>query len=53
MKLGKERKGALYLEFACCVGNDVRKTVSDGFPVDQVIASDLEPGMSIYVILRR
>lgn len=43
LKLGKERKGALYLELACCVGNDVRKTVSDGFPVDQVIASDLEP----------
>lgn len=53
LKLGKERKGALYLELACCVGNDVRKTVSDGFPVDQVIASDLEPGMSIDPILRR
>ena len=45
LKLGKERPGALFLDIGCCVGCDVRKPVADGFPVDQVIASDLHPGM--------
>ena len=44
LKLGKERPGALFLDLACCVGNDVRKAVADGFPVDQALASDLHPG---------
>ncbi|THH01510.1 hypothetical protein EW026_g1203 [Hermanssonia centrifuga] len=44
LRLGKERQGALFLEMACCVGNDVRKAVADGFPINQTIASDLEPG---------
>ncbi|EKM58318.1 uncharacterized protein PHACADRAFT_117170 [Phanerochaete carnosa HHB-10118-sp] len=43
LKLGKERLGALFLDLACCVGNDVRKAVADGFPVNQAIASDLHP----------
>lgn len=45
IKLGKERKGALFLDIGCCVGNDVRKTVADGYPADQIIASDLKAGM--------
>lgn len=44
LKLGKERPGALFLDLACCVGNDVRKAVADGFPVSQALASDLHPG---------
>ncbi|THG92561.1 hypothetical protein EW026_g8377, partial [Hermanssonia centrifuga] len=44
LRLGKERQGALFLDMACCVGNDVRKAVDDGFPVNQALASDLEPG---------
>ncbi|THG92562.1 hypothetical protein EW026_g8378 [Hermanssonia centrifuga] len=44
LRLGKERQGALFLDMACCVGNDVRKAVADGFPVNQALASDLEPG---------
>ena len=28
----------------CTVGNDVRKAVADGFPVRQVLTSDLRPG---------
>ncbi|KIP07663.1 hypothetical protein PHLGIDRAFT_412077 [Phlebiopsis gigantea 11061_1 CR5-6] len=43
LRLGKERPGALFLDLACCVGNDVRKAVADGFPVNQALASDLHP----------
>ncbi|GJE88666.1 hypothetical protein PsYK624_047490 [Phanerochaete sordida] len=43
LKLGKERPGALFLDLGCCVGNDVRKAVADGFPVNQALASDLHP----------
>ncbi|KIJ29318.1 hypothetical protein M422DRAFT_188612, partial [Sphaerobolus stellatus SS14] len=42
LKLGKERKGAIYLELACCFGNDVRKVISDGYPIENIIASDLK-----------
>lgn len=42
LKLGKERPGAIYLEFACCFGNDARKAIADGFPIENVICSDLE-----------
>ncbi|PSS37141.1 hypothetical protein PHLCEN_2v1014 [Hermanssonia centrifuga] len=44
LKVGKERKGALFLDIGCCLGNDVRKVVVDGFPMNQVFASDLRPG---------
>jgi len=39
--LGREREGALLLDIGCCFGNDARKAASDGFPVHNVIASDL------------
>ncbi|EJD05461.1 uncharacterized protein FOMMEDRAFT_17755 [Fomitiporia mediterranea MF3/22] len=42
LQLGKERSGAIYLDFACCFGNDVRKAIADGFPVENAIASDLQ-----------
>ncbi|KLO20709.1 hypothetical protein SCHPADRAFT_897966 [Schizopora paradoxa] len=42
LKLGRERPGAIYLEFACCFGNDARKAISDGFPMENVICSDIE-----------
>ncbi len=44
LKLGKERKGAIFLEAACCVGNDLRRAVLDGFPADQIIGTDLYGG---------
>lgn len=47
LKLGRERAGALYLDLGCCVGNDLRKAVADGFPVSQVLACDLHPGMAL------
>ncbi|PBK67609.1 hypothetical protein ARMSODRAFT_1020608 [Armillaria solidipes] len=43
LDLGKNRKGAIYAEIGCCFGNDPRKAVVDGYPVEQVIASDLYP----------
>jgi len=41
LALGREREGALLLDIGCCFGNDARKAASDGFPVHNVIASDL------------
>ncbi|EMD35921.1 hypothetical protein CERSUDRAFT_115828 [Gelatoporia subvermispora B] len=43
LELGKERKGAILLDIGCCFGNDVRKAVLDGYPVDNIIASDIQP----------
>ncbi|KIJ29317.1 hypothetical protein M422DRAFT_36974 [Sphaerobolus stellatus SS14] len=42
-KLGKERKGAIYLELACCFGNDARRLIADGYPMENVVLSDLQP----------
>ncbi|KAI0932684.1 hypothetical protein AcW2_001238 [Taiwanofungus camphoratus] len=44
LKLGKERAGAIFLDIGCCFGNDARKAVADGYPVQNVVASDLHPG---------
>ncbi|TFK50835.1 hypothetical protein OE88DRAFT_1712786 [Heliocybe sulcata] len=41
LQLGKDRDAAIFLDIGCCFGNDVRKAVADGYPVDKVIASDL------------
>ncbi|PSR71363.1 hypothetical protein PHLCEN_2v12739 [Hermanssonia centrifuga] len=43
LRVGKEWKGALFLDIGCGVGNDLRKATADGFPVTQAIASDLRP----------
>lgn len=41
LALGQNRKGAILLDLGCCFGNDPRKAVVDGFPAEQIIASDL------------
>ncbi|KAI9059639.1 hypothetical protein FKP32DRAFT_1596195 [Trametes sanguinea] len=41
IKLGKERKGAILLDVGCCLGDDVRKAAADGFPANQIVATDL------------
>lgn len=41
LKLGKEREGAIFLELPCCVGGDSRAAILDGYPKDNVLASDL------------
>ncbi|KAF4596469.1 hypothetical protein EYR40_007833 [Pleurotus pulmonarius] len=44
LKLGQERQGAILLDMGCCFGNDVRKAVVDGWPVQNALASDLRQG---------
>ncbi|KAK0496147.1 hypothetical protein EDD18DRAFT_1169021 [Armillaria luteobubalina] len=43
LDLPKNRKGAIYADIGCCFGNDPRKAVVDGYPAEQVVASDLYP----------
>ncbi|KAJ7705587.1 hypothetical protein B0H17DRAFT_1156887 [Mycena rosella] len=38
---GRERDGAILLDLGCCFGTDIRKAASDGFPIQNLIASDL------------
>ncbi|KAF8153998.1 hypothetical protein B0H34DRAFT_719962 [Crassisporium funariophilum] len=45
LKLGKERESAIFIDFACCFGNDVRKAVQDGYPVQNAIAADLRESL--------
>ncbi|KAJ7267478.1 hypothetical protein C8J57DRAFT_366825 [Mycena rebaudengoi] len=39
--LGRQREDAILLDLGCCLGTDVRKAASDGFPVQNIIANDL------------
>ncbi|KAH9927500.1 uncharacterized protein BXZ73DRAFT_78530 [Epithele typhae] len=41
LAIGKERKNPIFLDIGCCFGNDIRKAVADGFPMEGVIGSDL------------
>lgn len=41
LKMGQERPGAILLDMGCCFGNDARKAVADGWPIQNVVASDL------------
>ncbi|KAJ7472292.1 hypothetical protein B0H11DRAFT_2038418 [Mycena galericulata] len=43
LALGRERDGAILLDLGCCFGTDIRKAASDGFPLQNLIASDLRP----------
>ncbi|TFK93027.1 hypothetical protein K466DRAFT_643031 [Polyporus arcularius HHB13444] len=43
LAIGKECKGAILLDIGCCFGNDIRKAVADGFPIEGAIGSDLHP----------
>ncbi|EMD35856.1 hypothetical protein CERSUDRAFT_115779 [Gelatoporia subvermispora B] len=43
LQLGKERPGAVFLDIGCAFGNDVRSAIADGFPMENIIASDLRP----------
>ncbi|KAF8962730.1 hypothetical protein BDZ97DRAFT_2020498 [Flammula alnicola] len=55
LKLLHERKDPILLDIGCCcayrrtqIGNDARKAVVDGWPVQNVIASDLRKGFWEY-----
>ncbi|RPD81612.1 hypothetical protein L226DRAFT_474830 [Lentinus tigrinus ALCF2SS1-7] len=43
LTIGKERKGAIFLDIGCCLGSEIRKAVADGFPIEGAIGSDLHP----------
>ncbi|OSC97446.1 hypothetical protein PYCCODRAFT_1377204 [Trametes coccinea BRFM310] len=43
MSLVKSDPNALLLDIGCCFGNDVRKVIADGYPAENIIASDLRP----------
>ncbi|KAF8075123.1 hypothetical protein FPV67DRAFT_616075 [Lyophyllum atratum] len=43
LQLVKKFPNALFLDIGCCFGNDIRKIVADGWPVENAIASDLHP----------
>ncbi|CAE6518172.1 unnamed protein product [Rhizoctonia solani] len=41
LEYGRTHPDAIFLEMACCFGNDVRKAALDGFPVENIVATDL------------
>ncbi|KAI0699604.1 hypothetical protein C8T65DRAFT_580986 [Cerioporus squamosus] len=50
LALGKARRNPIFLDVGCCcevtistVGNDVRKLVADGYPIESVMAIELHP----------
>ncbi|KAI8983392.1 hypothetical protein BD414DRAFT_442586 [Trametes punicea] len=43
LRIGRERPGAILLDIGCCFGTDTRRAAADGFPVKQIVASDLHP----------
>ncbi|EMD37497.1 hypothetical protein CERSUDRAFT_154156 [Gelatoporia subvermispora B] len=42
LQLGRERKDAIFLDIGCGFGNDVRAIITDGYPIENVVASDLK-----------
>ncbi|KAF9446312.1 hypothetical protein P691DRAFT_804387 [Macrolepiota fuliginosa MF-IS2] len=42
LQLSQTRPGAILLDIGCCFGNDLRKAVVDGWPVENAVASDLQ-----------
>ncbi|KAE9411498.1 hypothetical protein BT96DRAFT_15080 [Gymnopus androsaceus JB14] len=43
LDIGRELKNPIFLDIGCCFGVDVRKAIVDGFPAQNIIASDLCP----------
>jgi len=43
LQLGRDRPGAILLDFACCFGNDLRKAVLDGWAPENAMGTDLRP----------
>ncbi|OCH88054.1 hypothetical protein OBBRIDRAFT_780796 [Obba rivulosa] len=54
LELGREREGAIFLDVGCSFGIDVRVAISDGFPSENIVATDLRPefwdlGMNLFM----
>ncbi|KAH7884932.1 hypothetical protein F5I97DRAFT_1811072 [Phlebopus sp. FC_14] len=45
LRLGREREGAILLDVGCCFGNDLRHAALDGFPAQNMVGSDVLPGL--------
>ncbi|TBU33176.1 hypothetical protein BD309DRAFT_602586 [Dichomitus squalens] len=45
LELGRQRKDAIFLDVGCGFGNDTRKAIIDGWPIERVIVADLSPEM--------
>ncbi|KAH9481459.1 Methyltransferase ausD [Psilocybe cubensis] len=41
LKLLEQRKDPILLDLGCCFGNDSRKAMIDGWPIENIVASDL------------
>ncbi|KAJ7873999.1 hypothetical protein B0H14DRAFT_2224458, partial [Mycena olivaceomarginata] len=41
LRLGREQETAILLDLGCCCGTDIRKVARDGFPIGNLIASDV------------
>jgi SAM-dependent methyltransferase len=41
LQFGRDCTNPLFLDLGCCFGNDARKAVADGWPVTQMISTDL------------
>ncbi|KAF8586105.1 hypothetical protein K439DRAFT_1341562 [Ramaria rubella] len=45
LMLGKRRPDAIFLDVGAGFGNDVRKLIADGYPTDNIVATDLHQGL--------
>jgi len=43
LKIGKQRNEPILLDIGSCFGNDARKAIADGYPLEYVVTSDLHP----------
>ncbi|EIW85563.1 hypothetical protein CONPUDRAFT_98669 [Coniophora puteana RWD-64-598 SS2] len=41
LEIGKTKPGSILMDLACCFGGDARKAVADGYPVENIVLSDL------------
>ncbi|EIW79526.1 hypothetical protein CONPUDRAFT_58142 [Coniophora puteana RWD-64-598 SS2] len=42
LEIARTKPNAILMDLACCFGGDARKAVADGFPVENVVLSDLK-----------
>ncbi|KAF8529367.1 hypothetical protein JB92DRAFT_3081360 [Gautieria morchelliformis] len=45
LMLGKNRTGAILLDVGAGLGTDTRKLIADGYPIENVVANDLNEGL--------
>ncbi|CEL56280.1 hypothetical protein RSOLAG1IB_07696 [Rhizoctonia solani AG-1 IB] len=41
LEYGRTHADAIFLDMACCFGNDARKAALDGYPLENIVATDL------------